>query len=619
MCGIFGFWCNQPDQFESFNAGLLRSATHALAHRGPDAEGLVGWSRTGQMLKNSQLVNQPLCLGLGHRRLSIIDLSDKGRQPMQLDDKYWIVYNGEIYNYKELRSELISLGYSFKTETDTEVILAGYSAWGEDCIKHFNGMWAFSLYDKPQHCLFARRDRLGIKPFYYVSKQDRFIFTSEVNALFQYSTIKPKIVKSRLIQCLIEGKIDGSPETIFEDIYELRGGHCMHIDLHRGNVSIWSYWDLPSEENLEINDDDALDHFNELIEDAVRLRLRADVPVSIMLSGGIDSSVITIAASRINNSKVQTFTSRFPNDMEIDESEYADQIAKACRINPNFIETSTDRMLEEEPLLTKHLEMPYGSLSLYVRWVIFRAIRSKGFPVVLSGQGADELFLGYERYYVGAALAQLPNAYKMIKAMIQSSHNSRLSLTQAGLFTAYFSLPNFQRITRLWKANNIYHKDLLKMLPKPQPEVLSDIRKLQTLELKYECLGHLLRYEDRTSSAHGLEVRLPFLDYRIVEFAYRLPLRHKIRDGWTKYLLRLYLARHGQSNIAWRKHKLGFNAPQSRWTKELVKVRGDYLQSIPFARSLIRDDVLIQNIPIKQRWDVYNTLHLAALMQWDWA
>ncbi len=619
MCGIFGFLARKAPMSGELNAELLRSATHSLSHRGPDAQGIVGWTDEGLFLGNDQLFSQRLRLGLGHCRLKIFDLSDAGNQPMKDAYGNWLVFNGEIYNFKDLRKELSSLGYRFVTETDTEVILAAYAHWGKDCVRKFNGMWAFVLYDSSKRCLFISRDRLGIKPLYYVFHQENFLFSSEVGAFFQCPGLKPYIIREKLASYIIDHKIDNEPDTIYKDIKELRGGHCMQVNLDSCYCHIWSYWELPEETDLELSDDAALERFSELVEDSVRLRLQADVPVAITLSGGIDSTVISVAASRLQGTTAHTFTSRFPNDPAIDESTYAMQVVESLGFNHSFVEPAIDRLIEEEPILTQHQAMPFGTLSIYVHWAILSRIGSLGFPVVLSGQGGDELFLGYERYHASVALSQWPNLLNLLKTTIQASRHSQLSIAQTMAQLAYFSLPALRRYIKFQKIKKIYNPDLLTKMHTPEFEVFSDLRQLQSSELREKVMCRYLRFDDRNAGALGMETRIPFLDYRLVEFAYRLPLRHKIRNGWTKYLLRRYISTHVPKTVTWRKHKFGFNSPQSKWTDSLVSVRGKHLQKIPFAKDLLSEGVQFQNVPTFMHWDVYNILHLAHILRWEFA
>ncbi|MCZ6557877.1 MAG: asparagine synthase (glutamine-hydrolyzing) [SAR324 cluster bacterium] len=619
MCGIFGFCVGPEPMPQGFDTALLRAATRELAHRGPDAEGLLGVTVDGQRLHDDELTAQALTLGLGHRRLSILDLSAAGRQPMAGPHGTWLIHNGEIYNFQDLRTELTGLGYRFETATDSEVILAAYDAWGTGCVDRFNGMWAFAIYDHPRQSLFLSRDRLGIKPLYYTHREGRFAFASEIAPLLMLPGMRPRIVPRNLIRYLVDHRIDDGEETIYEQIHELRGGHCLTIDLHSWQYRSWRYWDLPQQPDLELSDEEALDSFSEIIEDALRLRLIADVPVAITLSGGVDSSVLAVAASRVRGRGIMTFTSRFPDNPAIDESAYAGQVTRACGIDAHFIAPDLGRMLEEEPRLTRHQAMPFASLSLYVHWAILSSIRQEGIPVVISGQGGDENFLGYERYYVSVALGYLPNIYRMLRHMVAASRHSRLSMRSMLAYLVYFTLPRLQRMIRLSRTRNIYRRGLFSKLGEPIPEIVRDQRHLHAAELQTNTLPTLLRYDDRTAGALGMETRLPFLDYRLVELAHRLPLRHKMRDGWTKYLPRRYLARHVPESVAWRTHKLGFNAPQQSWTDALVKARGEALAKSSFANSLLRGDMGLSDLPAARRWDPYNILHLADLLHWEWA
>ena len=619
MCGIFGF-CGFDGATISFNR--LQYCTLLLTHRGPDTNGFIGWSEKGRLYQdnNKKYWNQPnpdLKVGLGHCRLSILDLSDSGRQPMVGNNGTWIVHNGEIYNYLEIRSDLINRGYSFNTNTDTEIILSAYQEWGVDCIEHFNGMWSFAIYDSIRNSLFCSRDRLGIKPFYFQKTASTYCFASEIYPIIAMSENVPRISADQIAKYLVYHLIDDGTETIYKDIYELRGGHSAWIDLCRGQVRIWRYWRLPDEPDLELTEAQALDTFSEIFEDSVRLRLRSDVPVAVALSGGIDSSAVTVAASKAGAGSIQTFTSHFPDSPDIDESKYALIVAKECNIQSKLVEPNLNLLLEEEPLLTKHQEMPFSSLSLYVHWAILNQMKKCGITVVLSGQGGDELFMGYERYYIAHIFSHFPNIIKVIKSIILGSARSRLGFIEMGMFMAYFGNPRLRSRWLIQKAKRIFRDEILKGAPDQVTVVQSNLRKLQARELVDRQLTHLLRFDDRTSSAHGMETRLPFLDYRLVEFAYRLPWKFKIRYGWTKYLIRLYLQKHVPKAVAWRRQKLGFNAPQKRWTKKLVDHRGKILMNQPFAKKILRQNIQLEGLPLKYQWDVYNLLHLAYILNWD--
>ena len=617
MCGIVAFWAAPDGRASRFSARLLRRATERLTHRGPDGGGHVGWCIDGTMRADADLTDQELSLGLGHRRLKILDLTAAGRQPMEGPGGCWVTFNGEIYNYRELRTELAARGYSFNTGTDTEVILAAYDAWGSECVRRFNGMWAFVLYDPTRRRLIASRDRLGVKPLYYAVTPRGTMFASEVAALLECPGVRPAIDMPRLVQYLVDRRIDDGAETIYRDIREVQGGHTLELDVDSGGMRIERYWDLPEEPDLELDDDAVLERYSELIEDAVRLRLHADVPVAITLSGGVDSSVLTLAASRVAGSTVQTFTSRFPGDPSIDESQYASYVAASRGADTHYVQPSTDGVVDDEIALTTHQALPFGSLSLYVHWAILAAIRGQGVPVVLSGQGGDEAFLGYDRYHTSALLHTLPNPVRAARGLWQSGRNSGRGVLALAAMSAYFTTPALQRALRRRRVNGVVRAPWLQQLPRPERDIFGDIRRQQRSELFFRCLPTLLRYDDRTAGALGMETRLPFLDYRLIEFAYRLPLRHKLRNGWSKYTSRRYLARHGLNDVAWRRRKFAFYAPQAEWTRRLIAARGRAVEDTAFSRVLFEPGVSLAGLSLPVAWDAYNCAHLAAVLGWE--
>ena len=616
MCGIFGFW-NRGSHPPTLDGRLLRACTGMLSHRGPDGAGAVGWTAEGERLTGEALERRPLAVGLGHQRLAIVDLSDAGLQPMRGPDGSWLSFNGEIYNYRELRAELEGAGQHFDTGTDTEVALAAYAVWGIEGLQRFNGMFAFLLFDPARRRLYACRDRMGVKPLYFAVTPDTVAFASEIQPLLRCPGVSSAIRADRLADYLLERRTDDAADTMYRDIQELRGGELIEIDVERGSMARRTWWRLPEAPDLELTDEEALDQFSALIEDAVRLRLHADVPVAITLSGGVDSSVVTVAASRVAPGGVHTFTSTFPGQGSIDESAYAAEVAAACGATSHFVAPSTANVVADEPSLTLHQALPYPSLSLYVHWAILSCIRSRGVPVVISGQGGDETFLGYDRFHGTAAYGALPHAGAAARVVWEGSRNSGLALPEMLATMAFFQVPGVARARRRARLARYIRPEWLRASGPPIRHVLRNRRRQQELELRVLSLPALLRYDDRTAGALGMETRLPFLDYRLVEFAYRLPMRHKIRDGWTKYTLRRYLERHGLPGIAWRKRKVGFEAPQAEWTRSLLAARGPALAASEAGRALLRPGAGLDARDPKTAWDLYLTLHLAALLGWD--
>lgn len=388
MCGIIGFASFNPSA--DVAGRQLSECTDGLAHRGPDMGGVLGLRRSGEIIRHVD--GQPLQVGLGHRRLSILDLSDAGAQPMQGRNGHWLVFNGEIYNFIELREQLSAAGCRFETGTDTEVILAAYDHWGESCVQHFNGMWAFLLLDQHKNRLMASRDRMGIKPLYYTCDGRRIAWASEIKALMALQGGSLEIDQRELARYLVTGRIDDGKQTLYQGVYELRGGHSMFVDLTTGRQVSRRFWDLPEVDSPELSDDDVVERFGELLEDSTRIRLRSDVPLALTLSGGLDSSALMVAASRVNEGSLVGYTSHFPFNKDIDETEYAAQVARHCGAEHVLVEPCLDGLLQEEPLLTRHQELPFGSLSLFVHWAILKRIRQEGTIVVLTGQGATNCF-----------------------------------------------------------------------------------------------------------------------------------------------------------------------------------------------------------------------------------
>lgn len=612
MCGILGAWQRSPFPF-----ARLKACLRLLDHRGPDSSGAVGLPREGGELRTLE-PNEKTELGLGHTRLAILDLSSLGAQPMRFPGGAWIIYNGEIYNYVELRKELEQEGVVFKTRTDTEVVLAAYDRWGVECVGRFNGMWAFAIYDPQRQSLFLSRDRLGIKPFYYRHEEGScFHFASEIKALLSFGERKAAIAMERLADALVNQATDDGETTLYDGIRELRGGHSAWLDLAAGTFRQWRYWQLPEyDDATSMTDEATLDTFEALLEDAVRIRLRADVPIALTLSGGIDSSAIALATSRVSNGQVRTFTSRFGVDASIDETAYAERVAQATGAKANFVEADLEEIPSLVTELIYHQELPIFTLSPLMHWLILREVAGQGYPVVLAGQGGDELFLGYERYYVWWIWSQAFRPLRALRRFRDAANHSRLSYVELASFLAYFRAPMLQQWRHQARARQIFQSHFA-ALSKYHHRFSLASDTFQRHDLVEGSLPRLLRYDDRNSSAHGMETRLPFLDYRLVEFACRLPWKHKIREGWTKWIVRKYLERHGLEDIAWRRKKLGFDVPSDTWVARIWEERKGVLEKDPFCSRLIRPVAQLEKMPASRRWIVINLLELAAQFEWD--
>lgn len=581
MCGIAG---NLNFNNKPISLNILTKMTNVVKHRGPDDSGIalfdptISDGRTGVIeykeLWRGEDSRLNYSVGFGHTRLSIIDLSDRGHQPMaNIDGSLWIVHNGEIYNYVEIRTELISKGYHFRSSTDTEVILNAYQEWGKDCLNRFNGMWAFAVWDCRKRSLFCSRDRFGIKPFYYYLNNDVFIFASEIKQILEYKEYQGKPNEKMVYDYLVIGLENHTNETFFKDIYQLRGGEYAIVDLDSRTFQKNRFYDLSNVRVINRKEGDYYEEFKELFIDSVNLRLRSDVPVGSCLSGGLDSSAVVSVGSALLQEKgdsiFNTFTACW-EDKGIDERQYSEMVVASSGASGNFVYPSPVELAQDLSRLIWHQEEPFGSLSIFAQWSIMKAARDRGIPVLLDGQGGDEVFLGYERYYA-LFLLELIKKGKLIRfihELKKSGENSRLTQKEVILFYVYFNF-NWVRAFRLYrKTKPFMNADFIKSYN--IPERLDIFRRIKTVsdlqlhEIQEIQLAHLLRYADRNSMAFSVETRLPFLDYRLAEFAMSVPSEYKIRNGWTKNLIREGMKGIIPEDIRKRKNKLGFEVPQSR-------------------------------------------------------
>lgn len=545
--------------------------TDVLVHRGPDAEG--HW------------INSPVALG--SRRLAIIDLSEAGNQPMQYLDRYVIIHNGEIYNYLELKDELQKMGYKFMSKTDTEVIAAAYDHWKEECLDHFDGMFAFAVWDQKEKELFAARDRFGEKPFFYFTDKEQFVFASEMKALW-VAGIERKVNLKLLFNYLTIGYVDNPnipEETFFENISKLPAGSYLKLspDGNRDDLqpTIFNYWDIEIEnENKSITDADAIDQFGQLFQQSVKRRLRSDVPVGTSLSGGLDSSsVIAAMHSLISHLPVAigtpltAFSAIFPG-FEKDESSFAKIVGDKFYLEHFTTTPDTASLYADLKKLFYYQEEPFSSASIYAQFKVYELAHQKGTKVLLDGQGADEILAGYHQYYKW----YWQELFR--KRKLASSHEVAAAkelgikerFTWKNRIAALF--PEFATIVleRQYLVNALKQEDLTKDFVQLQSKeayyITPEIFTLNGVLYFNTCLHgleELLRYADRNSMAHSREVRLPFLDHALVEFVFSLPANFKIRNGWTKWILRKTMEKHLPPEITWRRDKTGFEPPQQQW------------------------------------------------------
>lgn len=586
MCGISGIINKNNKSVEEL---LIHQMTDIIAHRGPDSSG-------SYLYKN---------IAFGHRRLSILDLSSSGHQPMKYLDDLVITYNGEIYNFIEIREELIQKGYIFDSNSDTEVILKAYHCWGKTCVNYFNGMWSFSILDIKQKIIFCSRDRFGVKPFYYIENNDLFAFGSEISQLLTF--LPNKILNKKVaLDYLISGIEECSNETFFKDIYLLKGGHNLVFDLQTNSYEIERYY------NLKLSDqkNTSVDDYIQELKRSITLRLRSDVKVGTCLSGGIDSSTISSFASKLYQNSNEKFMAIHAKSSEYktDESEFAKIVSKIANINLNFVEPSYSDFKSNILSIIKIQQEPFGSLSIIMQYFVFKKAKELGCIVMLDGQGGDETLLGYERYY--PAIVKSKKGISKLKALLQSSKNSRLSLLDTIKYQYYFS--NYKlRLKRLKFKNSFYKSEILNNYESEELRIISesynDISILQKNEIESSQLPHLLKYEDRNSMANSIESRLPFLDYKLVELSLNTNNSLKIKDGWTKFILRKAAETILPKEIVWRKNKLGFNAPEKTWTKEFENEMINEIQQSEILNNFIHFKKLyFKNLDLRTKWRLYN-------------
>lgn len=564
MCGIAGIIQVQP---AGYSISHIKKMTDALAHRGPDGEGL--WQ------------NESSTVLLGHRRLSIIDLSEAGQQPLHYQDRYTIIHNGEIYNYIELRETLLQKGYRFRSQTDTEVIAAAFDCWKEDCLDHFDGMFAFAIWDEKEKQLFAARDRFGEKPFYYFFDGQHFLFASEMKALWAAGISKTPN-RQMLFNFITIGYTDNPArpeETFYDHILQLPAASCLKFSFIYFQYSVHRYWEIdPDAPQEEPADEEVMEKFTRLLQTSVKRRLRSDVPVGTSLSGGLDSSAITAfshAVQAAGNSHT-AFTAVFPG-FEKDESAAARLAAEHFGLQHFTTTVSANDLLNDWEKLCFHQEEPFGSASILAQYKVYELAKQQGIKVLLDGQGADETMAGYHKYYKWY-WQELFRKRKLKKSKeIPSARELGITdpFTYNNMIAAYF--PGFASVVmeRHYLLKAIRQEDLDRDFTKqyskeayytpPEHFNLNGVLHFNTC---VHGLQELLRFADRNSMAHGREVRLPFLSHDLVEYLFSLPARFKIRQGWTKWLLRQTVKDRLPDRITWRKDKTGFEPPQRSWMQE---------------------------------------------------
>lgn len=601
MCGIAGLFAAK--QAEAALSDMQNMLT-LVRHRGPDDAGYVVFQPNsepcviadGDTPANVLYAPFAYCPKqivtsfkqargnaiLGHRRLSIIDLSPAGHQPMcSPDGRYWVSYNGEIYNYVELRKELEALGKRFQTASDTEVLVHAYQTWGENALQRCNGMFAFIVYDTVTQCVFAARDRFGVKPLYYWrSPSGLLAIASEIKQFTCLPGWQATTDNQRVYDYLAGGATDHTSGTLFRGVHQLRGGECLNYDLASEHLEIKRWYTLPAG-HFQGSEQEAAQQFRQLLQQSVQLRMRADVDVGFCLSGGLDSSaIVCLAHEQLKQQQAthrqKTFSAR-AQVKAYDESHYMDIVNAHCSLEAHHTYPALEKLFDLAPEITWHQDEPFGSTSIYAQWRVFELARQRDVKVMLDGQGADEQLAGYFGFF-NHRLADLFFQGRWIRFFQEIS-----SIRQRHGNTVVANAPKAWR--RLLKQSARHYFGTAKQRM-GQTTPWLNLERLQVHDhlpfngaayesVRDQCarqmthnLPALLRYEDRNSMAHSIESRTPFLDYRLVEFVHTLPGHYRISDGVTKRVLREGMRGVLPEKIRMRMDKLGFATPEEVWIKE---------------------------------------------------
>lgn len=556
MCGISGY-IPRPNLPVDVNG--LEIMTNLIAHRGPDDQGIFTDEK----------------LGLGHRRLSILDLSPDGHQPMKdKDGNFIIVFNGEVYNYIELREELKTMGYIFRTQTDTEVVMKAYSAWGESCAQRLNGMWAFAIYDISANKVFCSRDHFGIKPFYYTQTEDGFVFGSEIRQLLPFQK-KNKVNTKVLTEFIFSNVTEPLSETFFEGIKKLPCAHNLVYDLSSGTFEIYSYYELKRQYGLsELNADEAAAMYGKSLQTSIDLRLRADVSVGTCLSGGLDSSsVATLAARSYSQQTTEKFRAitAVSEESQKDESAYAKMVVEREGLDWLKVKPDYEAFKAVLPEVVKAQEEPFPSCSIIMQFYVMKTARENKITVLLDGQGGDETLLGYERYYSAYLIALYKKKglrYMLTAARNSAKNNTLMRPLKVIQYFLYFSSARLRYFN--YKKRNNFLKDVPTFPAgvRFHDNKTDDLFEMQKRELMEYNLPALLKFEDKNSMWHSIEARLPFLDPNTARLALSLPEEVKIHNGWTKFVLRRFMKDKMPEDVTWRKNKFGFEAPEAIWIRK---------------------------------------------------
>ena len=616
MCGIAAILSLDGRPVEQ---PVLERMTASLVHRGPD--------------EGRTYISGPV--GLGFRRLSILDLSPAARQPMASEDgDLVLIFNGEIFNYIELREELTSRGHRFRSTGDTEVLLRAYREWGRDCLPKLNGMWAFLIHDRRRGVLFGARDRFGVKPLYRYRNGPSLFWASEIKAIRACGAYTGAIDWETAANFLHQSRLDDRESSFYAGITQIPAGTAFEVN-GEGRTSDWRYWSL--DQLPAIDTRDPIASFRDLFEDSVRLRMRSDVALGVSLSGGLDSSSIICATARLkqqadepDQKPLLAFSYMAP---EFDEAKYIDEILKQTGAQVKRLETSPGLLWERLPEVLRYQDEPVHSLTAVVGFELMRLAASHGIRVILNGQGADETIGGYFSYFMDywrelLAGGRLVTAWGEIRDYAAAHDRDPSRLTLAALQNLCWwqlgRMPAYRRLSHSWRQRNLerdrwFLADLAGRTSPASVRTASGLNAALKQSVSASPLPLYLRIEDRNSMAHSIEARLPFLDYRLVSLALGLEAEWKMRGGANKFLLREAMRQRIPESVRVRKDKMGFPTPAGKWLgRELYGPMRDLLESRETRERGIYDvPAILQDLEAHRRGEIDVSDRLFAVAQFE--
>ncbi|MEJ8835234.1 asparagine synthase (glutamine-hydrolyzing) [Ramlibacter sp. AN1133] len=596
-----------------FSEELVARMRDRLAHRGPDGFGLT--------VKPAGAMS----IALAHRRLSIVDLSEAAAQPMTSGDgTATIVFNGEIYNFVELRQELEKEGIAFRTRSDTEVLLAAYRHWGADCLPRLNGMFAFVIWDSARQEILVARDRFGEKPLFHVTLPDGgMAFASEMKALFAHPQVPVGVNQAVLAKYTAGSYYEDGEETLFEGVRRLPPATAMVLGPDGQVRRRWRYWTPDYERIAPARPErETTEEFLSLFQESIRKRLRSDVPVGTSLSGGLDSSMIVCVLSdlRLKGSQFHqnSFSARFDEDPTLSEGDFIDMVARAAHVHSHGVSPTPEGLMEESRRLHWHQEEPFLSASIYLQWCVARLAREHETTVLLDGQGADEVLAGYQYYFRSHQLDLADRRHVFDLARSTWLFNRRLRVASQGYkdskrrFNHEIAMPLREVLRTIKHPYGVYAGPYEVGVPKAVPGMR--LRRQLAESVQYNSLPMLLRYADRNAMAFGREGRLPFLDYELVDWCIAQPDEVMVRNGWQKHVLRAAGEGLLPKPVQWRADKVGYAAPLDLWLRGQLKDWAWERVSSPLLADLPGYDLP----QLRKLWDEHQAGANNSWAMWRW-